>query len=51
MRTVEQFVKEMISRGKTKAQICNVAAASCLVNRKEEVAAECDHQFRTCQST
>jgi hypothetical protein len=48
MRTAEKFVKEMIARGRTKAQIMNVCAASCWVNRKEEVAAECDRQFRAC---
>jgi len=46
MRTVEQFVKDMISRGRTKTQILNVAAASCWVDKKEEVAIECDRQFQ-----
>jgi hypothetical protein len=46
MRTVANFVKDMIDRGRTREQIRNVAAAGRWVDKMEEVAAECDRQFQ-----
>lgn len=46
MRTVANFVTDMIERGRTKEQIRNVAAAGRWVDKMEEVAAECDRQFQ-----
>jgi hypothetical protein len=50
MRTVENFVREMVERGRTKEQIHNVAAAGRWNDKMEEVAAECDRQFQTKQA-
>jgi len=50
MRTVVDFVTDMIERGRTKEQIRNVAAAGRWTDKLEEVAAECDRQFQAKQA-
>lgn len=46
MRTVENFVADMIQKGRTAEQIRNVAAASRWADKTKEVQEECKKQFK-----